>query len=65
MAFVIRKAGDEVDDAELLTFLKGNLASFKLPRRIEFTDALPLSPMGKVLKQELRQPFWEGRERNV
>ena len=65
MAFVVCKAGQQLDDAELLTFLKDSLASFKLPRRVEFTDALPLSPMGKVLKQELRQPFWEGRERNV
>jgi len=65
MAFVVLNSGLQVDDAELMTFLKDHLASFKLPRRIEFIDALPLSPMGKVLKQELRKPFWEGRERNV
>lgn len=65
MAFVVLKPGHEVDDVELLTFLKDRLASFKLPRRVTFTNTLPLSPMGKVLKQELRKPFWEGRERNV
>ena len=41
------------------------IAGYKCPRSIEFVDALPLSGAGKVLKRDLRAPFWEGRERNV
>ena len=37
----------------------------KVPRSFEFTDALPLSAAGKVLKRELRKPHWEGMDRQV
>jgi long-chain acyl-CoA synthetase len=50
---------------DLLTFLDGRLASFKKPRQIEFVDSLPTNAMGKVLKTELREPYWAGRVRNV
>ena len=42
------------------------IAGYKLPRSFSFrTEPLPLSGAGKVLKTELRKPFWEGRERQV
>ena len=65
LAFVVPRRGHRVTADALLTFLEGRLASFKKPRRIEFVDALPTNPMGKVLKTELRKPYWKGRERNV
>jgi long-chain acyl-CoA synthetase len=65
LAFVVPRPGRDVTAEDLLAFLDGRLASFKKPRRIEFVGSLPLSPMGKVLKTELRKPYWEGRERNV
>ena len=65
LAFVVPLEGATVAADELIDFLKDRLASFKLPRRFEFVDDLPVNPMGKVLKQELRRPWWEGRERNV
>ena len=65
LAFVVPRPGRSVTAEDLLAFLDGRLASFKKPRRIEFVGSLPLSPMGKVLKTELRKPYWEGRERNV
>jgi long-chain acyl-CoA synthetase len=65
LAFVVPRPGRDVTAEDLLAFLGGRLASFKKPRRIEFVGSLPLSPMGKVLKTELRKPYWEGRERNV
>jgi long-chain acyl-CoA synthetase len=65
MAFVVPRPGRTLTPDEVLSFLDGRLAGYKKPRRIEVLDALPTSPMGKVLKTELRQPFWEGRERNV
>jgi long-chain acyl-CoA synthetase len=65
LAFVVADPSVELSADDLLTFLDGRLASFKKPRRFEFVDELPLSPMGKVLKTELREPYWRGRDRRV
>jgi long-chain acyl-CoA synthetase len=65
LAFIVAGPGQTVTAADVQSFLKGRLASYKQPRLFEFVDALPLSPMGKVLKTELRAPYWKGRERNV
>jgi long-chain acyl-CoA synthetase len=65
LAFVVVREGHEVTADAILEFLDGRLASYKKPRQIEFIDALPVSPMGKVLKTELRAPYWKDRERNV
>ncbi len=65
LAFVVVRPGHEVTSDAILAFLDGRLASYKKPRQIEFIDALPVSPMGKVLKTELRAPYWKDRDRNV
>jgi long-chain acyl-CoA synthetase len=65
LAFVVTRQGHTVTGPELLEFLDGRLASYKKPRRFEFIDRLPVSPIGKVLKTELRAPYWKGHERNV
>jgi long-chain acyl-CoA synthetase len=65
LAFIVTDPEIELTIDDLLRFLDGRLASFKKPRRFEFVDELPLSPMGKVLKTELRAPYWEGRDRRV
>ncbi|MDN5860442.1 MAG: long-chain-fatty-acid--CoA ligase [Pseudonocardia sp.] len=41
------------------------IAGYKAPRTVDFVDALPISPAGKVLKRELRAPYWAGAERAV
>jgi long-chain acyl-CoA synthetase len=51
--------------AELLEFLAGRLARFKLPRSIDFTDELPRDPNGKLYKRRLRDPYWAGRQRRI
>jgi long-chain acyl-CoA synthetase len=65
MAFIVARSGRRISTDDILAFLDGRLASYKKPRVIEFMEALPVSPMGKVLKTELRQPYWKGRDRNV
>jgi long-chain acyl-CoA synthetase len=52
-----------VDD--LLAHCETMLARYKLPRRLEFTDAMPRDPNGKLYKRTLRDPFWVGRERAI
>ena len=65
LALIVRASDQDLTEADVRSFLEGRLASFKRPRRIEFVDELPVSPMGKILKTELRAPYWEGRERRV
>ena len=65
LAFIVRKAGSDVTQDDILSFLDANLASYKKPRDFEFIEQLPISPMGKVLKTELRAPYWKDRERKV
>ncbi|MEH1126398.1 acyl-CoA synthetase [Micromonospora sp. CPCC 206061] len=51
--------------AELLEFLAGRLARFKLPRSVDYVDELPRDPNGKLYKRHLRDPYWAGREKAI
>ena len=63
---VVVKAGSTVDAAELIAFCKERIAGYKCPHSVDVrTDPLPMSGAGKILKRELRRPFWEGRDRHV
>ncbi|MEM9263363.1 MAG: long-chain-fatty-acid--CoA ligase [Pseudomonadota bacterium] len=53
-AFVSIRQGQEASADEILSFLDGKIAKFKMPRRVDFVDALPRNPSGKVLKTDLR-----------
>jgi long-chain acyl-CoA synthetase len=65
-AIVVRNpAGPAVGAEELITFCRGSLAGYKCPKSVEFVDTLPRTPSGKILKRELRAPYWEGRERRI
>jgi long-chain acyl-CoA synthetase len=50
---------------ELLAFLAGRVAKFKLPRTIDYVTRLPRDPNGKLYKRRLREPYWAGRERAI
>ncbi|MDF3835429.1 long-chain fatty acid--CoA ligase [Cupriavidus basilensis] len=64
-AVVVGKPGAGVTAPELIAHCKTLIAGYKCPRSVEFRDALPLSGAGKILKTELRKPFWEGQQRQV
>ncbi|ACF02220.1 AMP-dependent synthetase and ligase [Rhodopseudomonas palustris TIE-1] len=65
-AVVVTKAGATVTAEELIAHCKALIAGYKCPRSVEITETpLPLSGAGKILKRELRQPYWESRERRV
>jgi long-chain acyl-CoA synthetase len=51
--------------AELLEFLSGRVAKFKLPRTIDYVAELPRDPNGKLYKRKLRDPYWAGRDRAI
>src|SRR5262249_11634245 len=50
---------------ELLAFLEGKIARYKLPKSIDFVDALPRDPNGKLYKRRLRDPYWVGQQRAI
>ncbi len=55
-AFVVPEEGSGITDTELIAWCRERLAAYKYPRRIRFTDALPMTASGKILKRELRLP---------
>ncbi|HUR77556.1 MAG TPA: long-chain-fatty-acid--CoA ligase [Acidimicrobiales bacterium] len=64
-AFVVKAQGQDPTTQEVIAFARARLAHFKCPSSVDFVDALPRNPSGKILRRELRAPFWEGRERGV
>jgi long-chain acyl-CoA synthetase len=50
---------------ELMQFCEEKLARFKIPKSIDYTDAMPRDPNGKLYKRKLRDPYWEGQERSI
>jgi long-chain acyl-CoA synthetase len=60
-----KRAYDDQVRAELLEFLQGRVARYKLPRSIDFMAALPRDPNGKLYKRRLRDPYWVGQERAI
>ena len=57
--------GGEAMAAELQQFVKQTIAPYKYPRSVEFIAELPRNPSGKVLKKDLREPYWRGHTRRV
>jgi len=65
-AVVVLKAGQSVSEADLIAHCKARIAGFKVPRSVTFSESeLPKSGPGKILKTDLRAPFWAGRDRAV
>ncbi|MDJ0788089.1 MAG: long-chain-fatty-acid--CoA ligase [Myxococcota bacterium] len=65
-AVVLREGADDVGEAELIDFCREHIAGYKVPKGVDLrTEALPKSGPGKVLKRELRAPYWEGKDRGV
>jgi acyl-CoA synthetase (AMP-forming)/AMP-acid ligase II len=65
-AIVVLNAGAEASEDDLKAWSRERIAGYKVPKSIEFrTEPLPMSGALKILKRELRAPYWEGRERMV
>jgi acyl-CoA synthetase (AMP-forming)/AMP-acid ligase II len=64
-AVVVPSNGASLTIEELREFCAERIAGYKTPRSIELVEGLPLSAAGKVLKRELRRPYWENQERAV
>ncbi len=64
-AIVVRTPDVDVTEQEIIDYCRERLAKFKCPTSVDWADVLPRNPSGKILKKDLRAPYWEGRERFV
>ena len=64
-AVVSLHPGTEATEEELIGFCREHLARFKCPRSVDVLDALPRNPTGKILKRDLRRPYWDDRDRRT
>jgi len=64
-AVVVLVPGAAPDIPDILSFARARIAAFKLPKSIDFVDTLPRNAAGKILRRELRAPYWAGLERKV
>jgi fatty-acyl-CoA synthase/long-chain acyl-CoA synthetase len=64
-ATVVRSPGSSLTGEEITGFAREQLASYKVPRSVEFADELPRTGSGKLLKRQLRAPYWAGRTAQV
>jgi acyl-CoA synthetase (AMP-forming)/AMP-acid ligase II len=65
LAVVVRAQGTDATEEDIIAFSQERLAKFKCPTQVAWIDVLPRNPSGKVLKKDLREPYWAGRERRV
>ena len=65
MAYVVLKPGMNATEKEIIDIAKENLASYQKPKSVKFIEALPKAPTGKILKRELRDPYWKDNDSNV
>src|SRR3712207_5154315 len=64
-AIVVPAEGTSPTPEELIGFSREQLAHYKCPTSVDFVEALPRNPSGKLLKRELREPYWAGQERRI
>jgi acyl-CoA synthetase (AMP-forming)/AMP-acid ligase II len=64
-AVVVLLPGASANVPDILSFARARIAAFKLPKSIDFVEALPRNAAGKILRRELRAPYWAGLERKV
>jgi acyl-CoA synthetase (AMP-forming)/AMP-acid ligase II len=66
-AIVVRDVGASLspDGAEIIAWARKRIAGYKTPKSVDFVAVLPRNPSGKVLRRELRKPYWAGRDRQI
>ncbi len=61
-AVVVLKPGHEVSEEEVIAYCRQHLAGFKIPKSVDYIEAIPRNAAGKMLKKDLRKPYWEGKD---
>lgn len=64
-AIVVKSPDEEVTPQSVMAWARERIAGFKVPKSVDFVDELPRNPSGKILKKDLRAPYWADRERQI
>ena len=64
-AIVLPKSGEVAEEVALIAYCRARLAAYKVPKSVDFVDAFPLVPSGKISKKDLRARYWAGEGRGV
>ncbi|MBD2842366.1 long-chain-fatty-acid--CoA ligase [Erythrobacter rubeus] len=64
-ACVVCKAGEEVDEGEIIAYTRERIAAFKAPKSVDVIPEMPRNASGKILRRQLRDPYWQGQDRQV
>ena len=64
-AIIVAKPGTTPNEADIIAYAKTRIAGYKCPKSVDVVEALPRNASGKVLRRQLREPYWEGIERRV
>ena len=64
-AIVVLKPGKQATATDIINFARERIAGFKTPKSVDFLEALPRNPSGKILRRNLREPYWAGKDRQV
>ncbi len=64
-AIVVDAMGEVASDEEIIVYCRERLAHYKCPTSVDRIDVLPRNPSGKILKTELREPYWKGKSRRI
>ena len=64
-AVVVMKPGKQATATDIVNFTRERIAGFKTPKSVDFLEALPRNPSGKILRRNLRDPYWAGKDRQV
>lgn len=64
-ACVVLKPGAKTTEREIIDWMRERMAHYKCPKSIDFVDAMPRNPTGKLLKRVLREPYWKSQERTI
>jgi acyl-CoA synthetase (AMP-forming)/AMP-acid ligase II len=64
-AYLLLKPGTQLDEAQVLAHVESHLARLKRPRLIRFVTDFPKTPIGKIQKNLLKEPYWQGREKKL
>lgn len=64
-AIIVRAEGADPSPDDIIGWARQKIAGYKVPKSVDFIDALPRNPSGKILRKDLRAPYWEGRDRAI
>jgi long-chain acyl-CoA synthetase len=64
-AVVVLKTEQNVTESELIEFCKTRLGGYKCPKSVEFWESIPTTPIGKILRKDVKKKFWQGHERTI